>query len=81
MVYGVYAIELVQTIFVTAIMFKGLAVNFGNTQDLDEIGPIWPFVVPILGATGVLLSIYFDSFRLLTSKSHSGICGANLLCI
>ena len=67
LVYGVYAVELLQTTLLTKVVSKQFATYFGNFAVLDEIGFLW-FIVPILSSIGVFLSTYyFGRLRLLTS--------------
>ena len=75
LVYGVFAVELLQMIVLAKVGFGELATDFGKFAVLDEIGLLW-VIMPILSSTGVFLSSYF---RLLTSNLHSGICGPTLL--
>ena len=54
LVYGVYAVELLQTTLLTKVVSKQFATYFGNFAVLDEIGFLW-FIVPILSSIGVFL--------------------------
>ena len=68
MVYGVYAIELVQTILFTIAAFRQLGAGFGDFGALNNSSLLW-FAVPILSSIGVLMFFFFfGRLRLLTSK-------------
>ena len=54
MVYGVYAIELVQTILFTIAAFRQFGTGFGNIEALNSTRLLW-FAVPILSSIGVLM--------------------------
>ena len=55
LVYGVYTVELIQTILLSKKAFQELAAGFGSFAALDEGGLLW-FAVPILSTTGVFSS-------------------------
>ena len=54
MVYGIYAIELVQTILLTVAAFRQFGTGFGNIEALNSTRLLW-FAVPILSSIGVLM--------------------------
>ena len=58
LVYGVFAVESLQTTLHMKVAFGEFATGFGKSAVLDEIGLLW-FIVPILSSTGVFLSTYF----------------------
>ena len=58
LVYGIYAVELVQTILFTGQAFQTFAVGFGSFEALNHIGLAW-FAVPILSSTGVIFRSFF----------------------
>ena len=69
LVYGVYAIELVQTILFTIAGFRQLGTGFGNLEALSNTSLLW-FAVPIFSSIGVLISSldFYGRLRVLTSK-------------
>ena len=67
LVYGIYAVELLQTTLLTKVVFRQFATDFGEFAVLDEMGLLW-FIVSILSSAGVFLSTCFGHPRLLTSK-------------
>ena len=52
LVYGVYAVELVQTILYSKKGYQEFATGFGNVLALEEVGLLW-FATPVLTAIGV----------------------------
>ena len=54
LVYGIYFIEFVQSIFLIVAGFQTFVTSFGNVEVLDRIEALW--IVPILTAIGKFLT-------------------------
>jgi len=63
LVYGIYAVELVQTILFTNEAFKQFAAGFGSFAALNHIGSAW-FAVPILSSTVEFMVQLFYASRI-----------------
>lgn len=64
LVYGVYAVELLQTILISKMMLKQFAIGFGSFAVLNDMGLLW-FVVPILSSIGIFSFIFLLTFTYL----------------
>ncbi|KDR76220.1 hypothetical protein GALMADRAFT_466418 [Galerina marginata CBS 339.88] len=69
LVYGVFLIELVQTVLLSHTAFDTFAKGFGNMNALNHIGMIW-FIVPIMSSSVAFIVQMFYAYRIsILSKS------------
>ncbi|PPQ84160.1 hypothetical protein CVT25_002026 [Psilocybe cyanescens] len=64
LVYGVYALEVIQTIMLCRTLFSSFVYGFLNENILDQIGDLW-FSIPILGGLVSFLVQIFYAYRII----------------
>ncbi|KAF8194595.1 hypothetical protein BJ912DRAFT_958790 [Pholiota molesta] len=63
LVFGVYLLEMTQTLMLTETIWSMLASGFGNLEPLDQIGTTWLSVCCIGGLVGLLVQ-WFYAYRI-----------------
>jgi hypothetical protein len=74
LVYGIYILEFIQSIFIIENSFRIFVTSFGDVEAIDEVGTTW-LSVPILTAIGELSSILRKAWAadVLTSRPETTI--------
>ncbi|KAF8162608.1 hypothetical protein B0H34DRAFT_643560, partial [Crassisporium funariophilum] len=63
LVYGVYLLEILQTILISQVAFHAFGEGFGNLVALDEIGLTW-LAVPVISGIVAFLAEAFYAYRI-----------------
>ncbi|SJK98173.1 uncharacterized protein ARMOST_01434 [Armillaria ostoyae] len=79
LVYGIYVVELVQTILLTHDAFASFGYGFGDFEALTEVRFSW-LIVPIMGAAAALVGQCFYAYRIFI-LSRSRIVPTFVICV
>ncbi|KAF9525279.1 hypothetical protein CPB83DRAFT_944065 [Crepidotus variabilis] len=72
--YGVYLLEVIQTILLTQSCFHAFAQGFGDFNQMDEIGTLW-FSVPTLSGVVACVAQLFYAYRIhILARSKFIVC-------
>ncbi|KAF8162618.1 hypothetical protein B0H34DRAFT_692074 [Crassisporium funariophilum] len=74
LVYGVYLLEVLQTVLTTQVGFHAFAEGFGNLGSLDEIGLTW-LAIPVISGIVAFLAETFYAYRIKILSGSNWVAG------